>query len=66
MTQSAQAISASMNFSGRKMDFGFDFRDLPHYWYDNDPVKTHVLNALSCLFLEGSASSLILCGPTNT
>ena len=46
MTQSAQAISASMNFSGRKMDFGFDFRDLPHYWYDNDPVKTHVLNAL--------------------
>lgn len=53
MTQSAQAISASMNFSGRKMDFGFDFRDLPHYWYDNDPVKTHVLNALSCLFLEG-------------
>lgn len=53
MTQSAQDISASMNFSGRKMDFGFDFKDLPRYWYDDDPVKTHLLNALSCLFLEG-------------
>ncbi len=35
------------------MDFGFDFKDLPRYWNDNDAFKTHFMNALSCLFLEG-------------
>ena len=53
MTKTAREISADIEFPGRKMDFGFDFRDLPRYWNDNDAFKTHFMNALSCLFLEG-------------
>lgn len=53
MTKSARDISAEISFPGRKMDFGFDFNDLPRYWNDNDAFKSHFMNALSCLFLEG-------------
>ena len=53
MKKSAREISAEVTFPGRKMDFGFEFKDLPRYWNDNDPFKTHFMNALSCLFLEG-------------
>ena len=53
MSKTAREISADIEFPGRKMDFGFDFEDLPRYWNDNDAFKTHFMNALSCLFLEG-------------
>jgi predicted metal-dependent hydrolase len=53
MTKSAREISAEISFPGRKMDFGFDFKEMPRYWNDNDAFKTHFMNALSCLFLEG-------------
>lgn len=35
----------------QRMDF--DFRAVPRYWFDNDPVRTHFLNALSLTFPEG-------------
>ena len=31
----------------------FDFRDVPRYWAMNDPVVTHLLNALSLTFPDG-------------
>lgn len=35
----------------QRKDFGF--RDVPRYWFDNDPVLTHFLNALSLTFPDG-------------
>ena len=49
----ARKVSAGIEFHGRKMDFGFKFEDLPRYWYGNDAFKSTLMNALSCLFLEG-------------
>ena len=49
----AREISAGIQFHGRKMDFGFEFEELPRYWYGNDAFKSTLMNALSCLFLEG-------------
>lgn len=36
----------------RRMDMQFDHQ-VPRYWFDNDPVVTHFLNALSITFPEG-------------
>ena len=38
----------------RNMKFGLP-SDLPRYWYDGDPAKTHFMNALSTTFPEGEA-----------
>ncbi|MDF1763947.1 MAG: metal-dependent hydrolase [Oleibacter sp.] len=46
-------ISSEVEIQGRKMDFDFKFEDLPRYWFGNDAFKTTLMNALSCLFLEG-------------
>lgn len=46
-------ISSDIEFHGRKMDFGFEFKELPRYWYGDDAFKSTLMNALSCLFLEG-------------
>lgn len=35
----------------RRMDF--EFKDVPTYWFDNEPVQTHLLNALSLTFPDG-------------
>jgi predicted metal-dependent hydrolase len=35
-----------------KLDFGLD-GDIPKYWFDNDPFKTRLFDAMSCLFPEG-------------
>jgi uncharacterized protein len=35
----------------QRKDFGFT--DVPRYWFDNDPVLTHFLNALSLTFPDG-------------
>lgn len=51
--QDAQAISASMEIPGRKMDFDYDLNELPRYWYGNDAFRTTFMNALSCQFPEG-------------
>lgn len=51
--QNAKAISASIELTGRKMEFAFDFADVPKYWNDNDVFKSTYMNALSCLFPEG-------------
>ncbi len=44
---------------------GFSFAGVKHddYWFDNDPVLTHLLNILSLTFLTASASSWILFAP---
>lgn len=31
----------------------FDFSDVPRHWFDNDPVLSHFLNALSLTFPDG-------------
>lgn len=31
----------------------FDFADVPHHWFDADPVLSHFLNALSLTFPDG-------------
>ncbi|MCG8313922.1 MAG: metal-dependent hydrolase [Pseudomonadales bacterium] len=31
----------------------FDFNNVPTYWFDNEPVQTHLLNALSLTFPDG-------------
>lgn len=31
----------------------FDFKDIPKHWFDNEPVQTHLLNALSLTFPDG-------------
>jgi predicted metal-dependent hydrolase len=48
MTAQAK-IKAS--FPVRRMDFGF--KDVPKYWFANDPFLTHFLTSLSSLFPEG-------------
>jgi predicted metal-dependent hydrolase len=48
MTAQAK-IKAS--FPVRRMDFGF--KDVPKYWFHNDPFLTHFLSSLSSLFPEG-------------
>lgn len=35
-----------------KLDFGLD-GDIPKYWFDNDPFKTRLFDAMSTLFPEG-------------
>ncbi len=52
-TESALAISNSIDIKGRKMDFEFDMDDVPRYWFDNDAFKSTFLNSLSCMFPEG-------------
>ena len=31
----------------------FDFKGLSKHWFDNEPVQTHLLNALSLTFPDG-------------
>ena len=31
----------------------FDFKNTPKHWFDNEPVQTHLLNALSLTFPDG-------------
>lgn len=31
----------------------FDFRNTPRHWFDNEPVQTHLMNALSLTFPDG-------------
>lgn len=52
-TESALAISSSIDIKGRKMDFEFDMDDVPRYWFDDDAFKSTFLNSLSCMFPEG-------------
>ena len=42
---------AQVDISVRRMDF--EFTDIPRYWALNDPVCTHLLNALSLTFPDG-------------
>ena len=53
MSSKALEISRNMEIPGRKMDFEFDLKTLPRYWYDNNAFKSTYMNALSCLFPEG-------------
>ena len=62
----ARKVSAGIEFHGRKMDFGFKFEDLPRYWYGNDAFKSTLMNALSCLFLEGERLLSMRFVTTNT
>lgn len=41
----------SVSIKPQRMDF--DFKDVPTYWFDNEPVQTHLLNALSLTFPDG-------------
>lgn len=41
----------SVKIAPQRMNF--DFRDVPRYWFDNEPVQTHLLNALSLTFPDG-------------
>lgn len=49
----SKKISASIDIPGRKMDFDFDLKKLPKYWYANDAFKSTYMGALSCQFPEG-------------
>lgn len=49
----AQAISQSISISGRKMDFAFDFDDIPRHWIKRNPFRSTFMNSLSCMFPEG-------------
>ena len=40
-----------VNIKPQRMDF--EFNDVPTYWFDNEPVQTHLLNALSLTFPDG-------------
>jgi uncharacterized protein len=42
---------AHVQISPERKDF--DFADVPRHWFDNDPVLTHFLNALSLTFPDG-------------
>jgi len=44
---------ATASFPVRRMDY--EFKDLPKYWCNQDPMYTHFFTALSTLFPEGEA-----------
>mgnify|MGYP006167661917 CR=1 FL=1 len=42
---------AHVQITPQRQDFAF--ADVPRYWFDNDPVLSHFLNALSLTFPDG-------------
>ncbi|MDF2446874.1 MAG: hypothetical protein K0S46_2110 [Moraxellaceae bacterium] len=44
---------ASVRIRPQRMGFEFDPAAVPRYWFGNDPVLTHFLNALSLSFPDG-------------
>lgn len=51
--QQAEDISRSIDIAGRKMDFDFDFDDVPRHWIKDNPFRSTFMNSLSCMFPEG-------------
>lgn len=51
MAKQRKQKPAQVTIKPQRMDF--DFQDVPRHWFDDNPVLTHFLNALSLTFPEG-------------
>ncbi|MCP5017192.1 MAG: metal-dependent hydrolase [Ketobacter sp.] len=50
-TKANKATPKAVSIMPQRMNFNFN--NVPKHWYDNEPVQTHLLNALSLTFPDG-------------
>ena len=53
LTASAKNHMATQHHDLKVRQMDFDLKDIPEFWYDNDPFKTLLLSALSGGFPAG-------------
>lgn len=51
--RSARKTATPVRIKPQRMGFSFDPESVPRYWFNNDPVLTHFMNALSLSFPDG-------------